>query len=111
MTERYGDDLTRQLHATTDAHVWARRFMETQRDASAEGRSIIDEGTMIGWFANAIEVGRAHGRNPALTVEDLRKKAWQLVQAKADGHLVSPGVAELIDELADTLQRTAGWNP
>jgi len=46
-----------------------------------------------------------------LAQEDVRKKAWQLVQAKADGHEMSPGVAELIDELADTLNRSAGWKP
>lgn len=56
--------IERELLATTDAQVWARRFMETQRAASAEGRTIVDEGTMIGWFANAIEVGRDAGRNP-----------------------------------------------
>lgn len=43
--------------------------------------------------------------------EDVRKKAWQLVQAKADGHEMSPGVAELIDELAATLNQSAGWEP
>lgn len=46
-----------------------------------------------------------------LGAEDVRKKGWQLVQAKADGHEVSPGVAELVDELADTLTRSAGWRP
>lgn len=44
------------LYATTDAAVWAAEFMAVL----AEGVEI-DEGLMIGWFANAIETGRTAG--------------------------------------------------
>lgn len=54
---------------------------------------------------------RTTDRQRMLGVEDVRKKAWQLVLAKRDGHAMSPGIAELIDELEDTLNRTAGYRP
>lgn len=47
------------LHATTDAQVWAQEFMKVvQRFPSGE---CFNEGFMLGWFANAIETGRAAG--------------------------------------------------
>lgn len=36
------------LHETTDAAVWAEEFAKTFPDCG------VDEGTMIGWFANAM---------------------------------------------------------
>ena len=51
----------KSLLSTTDARTWARWFMSTQEDASAEGRTLVDEATMIGWFANALETGRTAG--------------------------------------------------
>lgn len=44
-----------QLYATTDALVWAQGFMER---VEANPDLVIDEGLMIGWFANAIETTR-----------------------------------------------------
>lgn len=49
------DDLTRELFATTNARVWAARFRERFPD------TVPDEGTMIGWFANAMEIARSAG--------------------------------------------------
>lgn len=48
---------------TTDAAVWAEEWCRIARDieASDDGRQVIDEGWMIGWFANAIETGRSAG--------------------------------------------------
>jgi hypothetical protein len=48
------DDRTRRLMSTTDAAVWAHEFVTLFPEA--------DEGLMISWFANAIEVGRSAGR-------------------------------------------------
>jgi len=50
---------------TTDAQVWAAEFVrifagKEIREHEAEGA--VDEGTMIAWFANAIETGRSAGR-------------------------------------------------
>ncbi len=49
-------DAVRRLHATTDASVWAQEFMHLFRNCPTP-----DEGTMLGWFANAIETGRTAG--------------------------------------------------
>lgn len=48
---------------TTDAQVWAREWCRIAREIEAadDGREVIDEGWMIGWFANAIEAGRDAG--------------------------------------------------
>lgn len=51
----------RDLLSTTDAQVWARAFMERFGGLTV-GEGTVDEGTMIGWFANAIETGREAGR-------------------------------------------------
>jgi hypothetical protein len=48
------DEITRVLVGCTDAQVWAQKFIETQRIAPDIAT---DEGTMIGWFANAIMSG------------------------------------------------------
>lgn len=42
------------LRTTTDASVWAAEFCKVQPD--------VDEGLMIGWFANAIETAKTIGR-------------------------------------------------
>lgn len=52
------DELTRKLHATDDAMVWAIEWCKVAERLSDEGQPIIDEGWMVGWFANAIEVAK-----------------------------------------------------
>lgn len=47
-----------RLRNTTDAHVWANEFMEVHHANPLP----LHTGDMIGWFANAIEVGRDAGR-------------------------------------------------
>lgn len=58
-------DLTLRLHSTTDARVWAQEWIKTARLVGVRNQTfaaLLDEGWMIGWFANAIEVGRDAGR-------------------------------------------------
>lgn len=52
------------LNDTTDAMVWAEEFCRIfdGRTISAEEGVGIDLGTMLAWFANAIETGRNAGR-------------------------------------------------
>jgi hypothetical protein len=52
-------ETTQKLHATTDARVWAQEWCRIAREivAADDERELIDEGWMIGWFANAIMVG------------------------------------------------------
>lgn len=64
-------DISRKLHSTTRADVWAEEFCKLftiQRRGSDDrpevsGISDDDQGLMIGWFANAIETGRDAGRS------------------------------------------------
>lgn len=54
-----------RLRSTTDAQVWAREFIDMF--GGPERCAFIDEGLMIGWFANAIETGRAAGISSVAT--------------------------------------------
>lgn len=51
----------RHLYETTDAQVWAQEWCRIAREIEERGDSLIDEGWMIGWMANAIETGRSAG--------------------------------------------------
>jgi hypothetical protein len=42
----------------TDGMAWAKEFMRIYWNTSR----VLDEGIMVGWFANAIEAGRTAGR-------------------------------------------------
>jgi hypothetical protein len=60
----------RTLLATTDAGLWAEEFVRIFNGATigspqenhSSGHTYVDEGTMLAWFANAIETGRNFGR-------------------------------------------------
>ena len=57
-----------KLYATTDAAVWAAEFMAEFGDRKDD----IDEGLMIGWFANAIETAeRINGERTRRELEFL----------------------------------------
>lgn len=57
--DEYVDEIARKLHGTTDAMVWAEEYARIFPNGTG------DVGTMVGWFANAIEVGRDAGRGDA----------------------------------------------
>lgn len=60
--EGKAQEQVKRLHATTDAQVWAQEF----NDVLARQYNLrVDEGWLIGWFANAIEVGRDAGKRSA----------------------------------------------
>jgi hypothetical protein len=48
----------RDLTGVTDAQAWAQQFVQIARSNPSIP---LDEGSMIGWFANAIEAGRDAG--------------------------------------------------
>lgn len=94
----YGDaaGLAAELLSTTDAQVWARRFMEMQRQRAKDTGYVFDdrtevaffdEGTMLGWFANAIETGRDHGRD-SQRASDVIAEMTKLIRAQ-DGLLAA----------------------
>lgn len=67
-----------KLHSTTDAQVWAQEFMREFGNRKDD----IDEGLMIGWFANAIETAKLLGpivggfAEADLKYRQLREKVW-----------------------------------
>lgn len=66
------DALTRRLLGCTDAQVWAQGFVNL---INSSDPPTIDEGLMLGWFANAIEAGRTAGFQAGCEVvlEELHK--------------------------------------
>ena len=51
-----------KLHVTIDAAVWAKEFISVLGGPVTTSSGVyLDEGFMIGWFANAIETARAIG--------------------------------------------------
>ncbi len=52
-----------RLRSTTDAAVWADEFAKVRPD--------VDQGLMIGWFANAIEVAKDIATRPGYPLGDI----------------------------------------
>ena len=67
---------------TMDAAVWAKEFMDRYLGVGHDPSMRIDEGTMIGWFANAIMAGYDTAQMRAAKPEPLAK-----VQAERDAAL------------------------
>lgn len=74
----------------TDAQLWARAFLAMDFDPDS-----IDEGLLIGWFANAIEAGRIAQAASHPTPEPLDA---QLVLALLYEHEINCGVSSFWDE-------------
>jgi phage tail protein X len=49
-------DYDMSIHTNPDARAWAKLFMETY----AKNPGIVEEATMIGWFANAMMAMHDH---------------------------------------------------
>lgn len=64
------DETAALLLGTTDAQVWAEEFQRIYRHLAHQGyadphqKPVDDTGWLIGWFANALEVGRSAGAAP-----------------------------------------------
>lgn len=64
------DRTTLLLHSTDDVALWAREWCRIAREIEGRGESVIDEGWMIGWFANAMGVAEMLGRSRQVEVSD-----------------------------------------
>ena len=62
----------RNLSQCVDAAKWAESFMAIDREYGIH----VDEGTMLGWFANAIMAGYDHAKRVVATVEAVTRE-WQ----------------------------------
>jgi hypothetical protein len=81
-----------ELLGTPDAQVWAQEFLERFGWAL---RGVVDEGSIVDWFANAIECGKTVGYAKAI----------------ADLDLLTPGERRLLDllrQVADQFQVVGG---
>lgn len=67
------DRATLRLHGTDDAMRWAEEWCRIAReiDAADDGRMVIDEGWMVGWFANAMGVAESFCRRRLFTDDEL----------------------------------------
>lgn len=63
-------DAEQLAYMGVDAQKWAQEWCKVAVDLGNQGHEVVDEGWMIGWFANAIEAGRAAGKS-----EDAQKQA------------------------------------
>jgi hypothetical protein len=86
------------LLGTTDAEIWAAEFVRIFNGASI-GAGLVDEGTMLTWFANAIETGRDAGRKETCPHEDTFAVADNLWCCRACGFLIQP--TPLIEVLSE----------
>jgi MarR-like DNA-binding transcriptional regulator SgrR of sgrS sRNA len=68
--DREMDSTTLLLHGTDDAMVWAKEWCRIAREIEARGESLVDEGWMVGWFANAMEIAVAHNARRILALAD-----------------------------------------
>jgi hypothetical protein len=59
-SEEANMNTTKLLYATIDAMVWTEEWCRIARELQASGQEIIDEGWMVGWFANAMAVAEQH---------------------------------------------------
>lgn len=89
----------KKLLGSPDAKVWAEEFMAEFGDR----REDIDEGLMIGWFANAMAVGEQGGRqspynDPAFIkwAEDVNSSMTPKLEGSAlTMSIVTPGVGDV----------------
>lgn len=68
--EQAGHDQRARLYTSADAQVWAQEWCANARTIVADGGEAIDEGWMIGWFANAMWVGEIQGAKSRLRALD-----------------------------------------
>lgn len=98
--------ITFELHGQFDARVWAREFA---RCVALNPTLPFDEGTMLGWFANAIMAGHDHAtRARDAEIQQLRE---QLAQAErrsrinAEKYQIAEGEVTAANERAEEYQR------
>jgi len=66
---KYLSDYDKSIHSNPDAQAWAKFFMKTVKE---QGWNIehIDEGLMVGWFANAMMAMHDHVKREFVGLTD-----------------------------------------
>lgn len=85
-----GSDGDLLAHLGADAAAWAKRFVALFKGMTVASQ--VDEGLMIGWFANAIEAGRSANDDSVLAY---------LHRLRDSNDPVLKAVSTLVDELKD----------
>jgi hypothetical protein len=92
----------RTLLGTTDASLWAEEFCRIFQGKIIGGpiaKGDVDEGTMLSWFANAIETGRDAGANWALDAEPEEvEEAEEIEEEDSDDDEIEPTLEEKFKE-------------
>lgn len=78
-----------RLYATTQADVWAKEFAKVVPE--------VDEGLMVGWFANAIETAKDHERR---RIEEAKN---QLIENPCCICSDKPAVCHILDVFGELL--------
>lgn len=98
--------MTDRLYATDDAMVWAEEFCRTfagrMIEPNMEMDSIVGEGTMVGWFANAIETAKRLERERIIGSDHLH-----IIELRDDGWLIQHPMTERLK--GELFQCTASW--
>lgn len=101
------DEATLRLHSTDDAMVWAKEWVGIAAVLLARSNgnplTLLDEGWMVGWFANAMGVAESFSRKRLFTEDELGALV-EMTTALRDSSLslIYPGVNT--DELRIKLQ-------
>lgn len=91
------------LLATTDGMTWAAKFVEQFKGLVVDG-TVIDEGLMVTWFANAIETGRRAGEEGKVTGEKLRERVDEaMVAFQPSDRITDLGAKAYHDELVSSI--------
>jgi hypothetical protein len=77
------DSITEKLHSTTDAMVWAKEFCRILRENDIRLEDI-DEGWMVGWFANAMVTQEAETRREDTDRGELRETLISIATARQE---------------------------
>ena len=89
--------MSENLNDTTDAMAWAEEFCRIfdcftihRSDIEyADSDRAVDEGTMVTWFANAIETGRSAGRKETCPHDDVFAVADDMSSCRKCGKVFS----------------------
>jgi hypothetical protein len=106
------DEVTQRLYATTDAQVWAQEWCRIAREIQVSGGEVIDEGWMIGWFANAMGTAQNHLRRQTVSADQVLWECFRhfahMDEANAAIHCAqvrySPITFRLAEHLAPILE-------
>jgi len=96
----YMSDYDRSIHNNPDAQAWAKFFMKTVKE---QGWSIehIDEGLMIGWFANAMMAMHDHIKREWVGLTD--EEVGGLTVFDGLNHVEVPILAEFVRAIENKL--------